>query len=163
MNIFILDEDPVVAANLVDKHIIKMPLETAQILCTVAILKGFKAEYRPTHKNHPAIKWASTSSANWNWLCVHGIALSEEYTKRYNKIHKCQRIIQENKDRTVEIFGDNIHYSKHTEFAKCVPEKFKHLDPINAYKKYYIEDKKYIGFWKHPGIMPKWFEDGIKI
>lgn len=41
MNIFVLDTDPEIAAILhCDKHIVKMPLETAQMLCTIAALKG---------------------------------------------------------------------------------------------------------------------------
>ena len=34
MNIFVIDKDPVVAAqNLCDKHVVKMILESAQMLC----------------------------------------------------------------------------------------------------------------------------------
>ena len=36
MNIFVLDESPVTSAQMqCDKHIVKMPLETAQMLCSV--------------------------------------------------------------------------------------------------------------------------------
>ena len=43
MNIFVVDEDPEVAARqLCDKHVVKMILESAQMLCTVALEHGFR-------------------------------------------------------------------------------------------------------------------------
>jgi len=69
MNVFVLDEDPVLSANLCDKHIVKMPLETAQILCTVARSKGHNAPYKSTHIKHPVVIWTTKSSANWSKYC----------------------------------------------------------------------------------------------
>ena len=76
MNIFFVHKDPVIAAqSLCDKHVVKMVLETAQILCTAIHNSSngdIKPPYRPTHKNHPCVKWAGLSGANFDWLYRHG-------------------------------------------------------------------------------------------
>jgi len=133
-----------------------MPLETAQILCTVARLRGFDAPYKSTHVKHPAVLWIAKSSANWNWLCEHGIALSKEYTYRYDKVHKCQAIIQLMHDKTFEIWKNNIHYSKHTPFVKCMPDQYKVDDAVQSYRNYYKADKAYIAKWTKRSI-PEWW------
>jgi Pyrimidine dimer DNA glycosylase len=85
MNIFVLDLDPVVAASYyIDKHCVKMPLEIAQMLCTAINLQGNETPYKPTHKNHPCSVWLRESLSNWNWLVLHGIAVAEEYTRRFD-------------------------------------------------------------------------------
>jgi hypothetical protein len=86
MNIFVVDEDPEVAARqLCDKHVVKMILETAQMLCTVAHNHGYEAPYKVAHPKHPCTLWAGKSAANWTWLIDHGLAMSEEYTERYGR------------------------------------------------------------------------------
>lgn len=156
MNIFVLDEDPIKAANLLDKHIVKMPLETAQILCTVARSRGFEAPYKSTHVKHPAVLWTAQSSANWSWLCEHGLALCHEYTKRYKKRHKCQDIIIEMQLNTEKIWGEDLHYSKHTAFVQCMPDEYKRPNAVDAYRAYYIGAKKDIAKWDH-SEKPSWF------
>ena len=87
MNIFALDNDVKVAAQWhVDKHVVKMPLETAQMLCTARHELGEKPEsipYKVAHKNHPCTIWCRTSSENYDWLCDLGMVLCKEYTYRY--------------------------------------------------------------------------------
>ena len=83
MNIFTVDHDPTVAAQqLCDKHVVKMPLETAQMLCS-AFDPLDLAPYKRVHYNHPCTQWARQSEANFDWLVTHGLALCAEYTKRY--------------------------------------------------------------------------------
>lgn len=54
MNIFYLSRDPVLCAEMhCDKHVVKMILETAQLLSTAHWELGSTAPYKPTHKNHP--------------------------------------------------------------------------------------------------------------
>ena len=56
MNIFILDEDPLLAAQAqCDKHVVKMVLESAQMLSTTHRIMGEDHEvfYKTVHKNHP--------------------------------------------------------------------------------------------------------------
>lgn len=156
MNIFAIDNDPIIAANLVDKHIVKMPLETAQILCTVAQLRGFVAPYKITHSKHPAIIWTEKSSANWNWLCEHGIALCQNYTLSYHKIHKCEKIIRDLQNRTIEIWQENLPSYKHTEFVKCMPDLCKVDDPVISYRNYYRYAKSYFAKWTNR-TQPEWW------
>ena len=76
MNIFVLDKNPTKAANMLcDKHVVKMIVETAQMLCTTAHVNGhLSVPYKATHKNHPCTLWSNESSANWDWLVEHGEA-----------------------------------------------------------------------------------------
>ena len=75
MNIFYLDEDPVLAAQMhCDKHVVKMILESAQLLSTAHLLidgdelADERGLYKATHKNHPSSKWVRDSSENYEWL-----------------------------------------------------------------------------------------------
>lgn len=71
MNIFILDTNPKIAAQYhVDKHVVKMILETAQLLCSAHWLNGSEAPYKLTHKNHPCAIWTRECVENYNWLCI---------------------------------------------------------------------------------------------
>ena len=83
MNIFYLDEDPKLAAIYqYNKHVVKMILESAQMLCTAHhVIMGDDADvpYKTTHKNHPSTIWARQSGQNYAWLYHHMIALGEEY------------------------------------------------------------------------------------
>ena len=90
MNIFVLSTKPKEAVKwYIDKHVVKMPLETAQILCAVRKQYGDDtAPYKATHIHHPCCQWAAESVENYVWLCILGIELCCEYTYRYGKIHK---------------------------------------------------------------------------
>lgn len=72
MNIFVLSLDPFEAASMqCDKHVVKMVLETAQILSTVkTLLNEEGAPYKPTHVNHPCVTWAKITE-NRRWLTWH--------------------------------------------------------------------------------------------
>lgn len=92
MNIFYLDPDPVrCAAYHGDKHVVKMILETAQLLCTAHHLapNGAPSDrlYRLTHQNHPCAIWVRASKAHYKWAYQLFIALCHEYTRRYGKVH----------------------------------------------------------------------------
>ena len=75
MNIFYLSKDPEKAAWFqCDKHIVKMPLETAQMLCTAhRELDGDEYAdeqglYKRAYWNHPCTIWARESRQNYQWL-----------------------------------------------------------------------------------------------
>ncbi len=91
MNIFYTDSDPKIAAqNMVDRHVVKMILESAQLLSTAHRLIDSESEdilYKSTHINHPSSIWTRENSANYDWLYEHFIALGEEYTHRYSRKH----------------------------------------------------------------------------
>lgn len=135
MNIFYVDHDPVIAAqSLCDKHVVKMVLETAQLLCLA--MPAEISPYRHTHKNHPCAKWVVESTSNWNWLCTHGLALAKEYTYRYGREHKSEAVIR----RTAYYLE-----SGRTPFTippQCMPDEYKVRDTVQAYRKYYREGKR---------------------
>ena len=116
MNIFALSKCPRESAEqMLDKHIVKMPTETCQMLHTNILYMQYVQKYReepqlkdlkafhqeigsklmkPAMLNHPSTIWARQTYANWNWLYEHGLALCDEYTYRYEKKHGThQRIL----------------------------------------------------------------------
>ena len=141
MNIFYLDKDPRVAASyLYNKHVVKMILESAQMLCTAHhCIMGEDADvpYKSTHKNHPSTVWARRSADNYLWLYQHFTALSKEYTKRYGKDHlsytKCKN--------KVNMLPGGLAWSGLTEMPQCMPDKYKDPCSIKAYWNYYIGEK----------------------
>jgi len=146
VNIFVLDEDPILAAQYqCDKHIVKMPTETAQMLSTAIAYLGIEDNnlYKSGFKNHPCSIWTRMTKKNFIWLCDHGLALCEEYTKRYNKIHKAQNIIELAKLYNCKFTGDNL-----TNFAQAMPEECKNEDSVIAYRTYYICYKASFAKWK---------------
>lgn len=82
---------------LFDCHVVKMPLETAQLLYSVWWVNSGSVPvlnpYKCTHKNHPCAVWARSAPSHYIWLCKYGLALCKEYTFRYNRVHKCEEHI----------------------------------------------------------------------
>jgi hypothetical protein len=144
MNIFVLDEDPRIAATMMcDKHVVKMILETAQMLCSVVRKQGGWAPYRQTHARHPCTMWAGESEANWRWLLEHGNALCAEYTQRYSKRHKSQSIID-----YCDHLEMNFNTQEPTPFAQAMPEEYKDENAVKAYRAYYHGEKSSFATWK---------------
>lgn len=96
MNVFMTSPHPTACALMLDdRRLVKMVLETAQLLSSAYVLqgKGHGWTYKLTHQNHPCAKWCRDSRANFLWLCALGIELSNEYTYRYGKRHKSLDVI----------------------------------------------------------------------
>lgn len=156
MNIFILDENPKTCAQYhCDKHVVKMIVETAQLLCSVHWMVGSEAQYKLSHKNHPCSVWSRECIENYIWLCQLGLELCSEYSYRYGKTHKSQKII--------EWCLSNLPNIKHngsiTNFALAMPEQYKSPSTIQSYRDYYIYEKSGIATWKNREI-PQWFMKG---
>jgi len=111
MNVFVLHPCPRTSAQLLcDRHVVKMTLETAQILSTAAILEHptwikFTTPpgtapaqslgprlYRPTHKAHPCVLAAQQDPFYRRWVYLHGIALADEYQFRYGRVHDSRAV-----------------------------------------------------------------------
>ena len=141
MNIFYLDKDPITAAVVqYNKHVVKMILESAQMLCAAHHILGDPDDdvpYKATHRNHPSTLWAGQSAQNYEWLYRHFVALCEEYTKRYDKTHlsytKC-------KDK-VNILPGGMLETGLTEMPQCMPDEYKDKCSVQAYWNYYIGEK----------------------
>ena len=154
MNIFVTDHCPIQSArNLPDKHIVKMPLETCQMLSIIysdwyyGVGKLYKSDgtpYRTAHgafRKHPCTQWAAANQYNLAWLIQHGLALCTEYNLRYNKVHTCERVIHQAESIYRRCFDDDFSQAsrKVADFTRAMPEYLKFdttIDTITAYKRY---------------------------
>ncbi len=153
MNIFVLDYNPVKAAQFqCDKHVVKMPLESAQILCS-AFDPGI-APYKRTHYNHPCSIWARKSRDNYIWLIQHGLALCEEFTYRYKKNHKSREVILWCQKKNKQL---NFETEVKTNFTLCFDDKYKIGNAVESYRQYYKVEKKEIAKWTKCRQKPSWF------
>lgn len=156
MNIFILDNDINKSASyLNDKHIVKMVLEHTQLLCS-QFEKG-EAPYKRSHYNHPCSIWCRESKENYEWLIKYTEVMFKEYTKRYNKVHKSQQVLEWCKNNYTRL---NLPSKGLTRFAQAMPEQYKNKDAVKAYRDYYNNEKSHIATWKN-GNVPYWFK-GVK-
>lgn len=178
MNIFYLDSDPRIAASYhCDKHVVKMILESAQLLSTAhRVLDGVETRelspggrnlkvwyindfrnielYKATHVNHPCAIWTRQSVNNYDWLQKLFIELCYEYTRRYAKTHLCEA-----KFGDVLVFPpDNINDLPFEEPPQCMPDHCKVPgDTVQAYRNYYIQEKSDIAVWNH-STKPNWYK-----
>jgi hypothetical protein len=142
MNIFYTSPCPIECAKaLDDKRVIKMTLETAQLLSTALSHYDILTTYKPTHRNHPCAIWTRASRQNYMWTYDHFIALLNEYEHRFYKTHACSRL-------TNELLACPIQYSDLTPHANCTP--FKNMPTIEAYRTTLIDK------WYLDKRSPKW-------
>ena len=161
MNIFVTDFSPLQsAANLPDKHIVKMPLETCQMLAIIysdwyyGVGKLHRANGIPyatargAFRNHPCTQWAAANQHNLSWLIIHGIGLCDEYAARYDKVHSCLQPILEAIDIYHKCFDDKVSQSwrQVTEFARAMPEYLKYDTNITTIQAYidYLNTKPWL-------------------
>ena len=143
MNIFYLHKDPREAARLqYNKHVVKMILESAQMLCTAHHCYGDKWQkenvpYKQAHLNHPSTVWARRSKATYMWLFKHMMGLGYEYWLRYGKQHlsisKCGMFLSK---PPVHIQGEEF-----VQPPQAMPDEYKDPCSIQAYWNYYIGEK----------------------
>ena len=179
MNIFILNKDPVRSAlDQCDKHIVKMPLEAAQMLCTNhwivkylghiprkleshewQIIKEAKTNevrdfpYLPTMYNHPCTIWARCSLDNYEWLFCYALALNDEYRYRYGKEHKSVHEV------ILSLPEYSIPSNGLTPFAQAMPDELKGEDAVAAYRRFYHKDKATFAEWKFRDKPEWWLEE----
>ena len=161
MNIFYFYDCPIASAKAQpDKMLVKMPLETAQMLCTAhRELDGDEYAdevglYKRAYWNHPCTVWARAGVINYAWLYKHFLALGKEYKYRYGREHGS---ITKLKD-ALEPHPDNINPNPEmTPVAQAMPDKYKRLyDPIQAYRDYCINEKHYAK-WEQGRAKPDWW------
>ena len=156
MNIFILDHDIDKCAEYhVDKHIVKMPLESAQMLCTAHhhYGNGDNVPYKKAHYNHPSTIWVRDNCENYAWLYRHMLALGEEYTKRYGKTHltitKCKEPLSK--------APPGMPWLGFTQPPQAMPDEYKNKCAVKAYRAYYNGEKSYFAKWTTRDT-PEWFQ-----
>jgi len=186
MNIFILNEDPVIAAQeQCDKHVVKMIVESAQMLSTVhrmldgsieqrpsksgkRILKYYKLPderedlyYKAVHHNHPCTVWTRESCCNYSWHYEHFCALMDEYTYRYGKIHSTDTKFR----KALKQLPDNINRTggrTHFKLAmgsnpECVVYGLGGTDPVQSYRNFYqTKQSRFKMDWTKRKV-PEWF------
>ena len=172
MNIFILDKSINKCAEYhCDKHVVKMIIETCQILSAVIDVnyidehrgKGWKSKpsqqlglpnYPPAHVKHPATLWAIEARGKAKWVCHHLRELCHQYYLRYDKNHKLEGCTM--------IYEAQLKYcefkkERKTEFVQAITNKKWHRkDPVEAYRTYYNMEKFTFAKWKL-GNIPNWF------
>ena len=159
MNIFFLDENPKLSAQYhVDKHVVKMILETAQLLCSVHHVTdqvndqvNDQVPYKLSHKNHPCAVWTRQSLSNYLYLCELGLELGKEYTHRYGKKHKSIEVVL-----WCILNRPNIPDIGFTQPAMAMPDEFKVDSVVESYRNYYMGAKINLASWKNRE-KPFWF------
>ena len=157
-----------------DKHVVKMIVESAQMLSTCHRVKDGIAVRIPSNsgkrmiehftlndkrenliykvfgKNHPCNIWLRDNSENYHWLFLHFGALLNEYTERYNKRHKSQALL-------IPLMAPPLNMSRVKSFTfppLCMPDQYKTDDPIESYRAYYRAEKAPGNTWKRN--KPEW-------
>lgn len=133
-----------------DQHVVKMPLETAQMLSTVLRQLGAEVGYKSSHTKHPCTLWAGRTRANFSWLVEHGLALCFEYTWRYHKVHDAKEVIV-----ACAELASKVPEGPLTPFAQAMPEAYRQADAVKAYRAYYVGEKMKFARWTRRGV-PTW-------
>jgi len=185
MNIFALSRSPIESAQqMLDKHIVKMPTETCQMLHTNHLFFGFVELYgyepslkelkqyhkdmnsnlmKPAMLNHPSTIWARKSMHNAKWLYEHGLALCEEYTYRYGKKHGSESRIKDMKNFYIE----SASWERATPVDIAMFDKYRIPNDmevhnwdyvIKSYRHYYLQGKWRFAAWRK-NRRPEWYPE----
>jgi hypothetical protein len=182
LNIFYINEDPQKCAKEhVDRHVVKMIIEYAQLMSTAhRILDG--TQYidltangrkikrwrlpddredrlmKASHINHPSSVWVRANVANYRWLYRMWEFLCKEYTFRYDKKHACSRLLN-----CLDVAPSNIPGGNFYPPTPAMPADCKIGDVLLSYRKYYIDYKHGFANWKKRE-RPDWYvTNGISI
>lgn len=156
MNIFVLDTDIRKCAQYhCDQHVVKMILESVQILCTALNKNGLSTPYKSTHVRHPCVLWVEHSYSNFVWLAHLARELNREYCYRFDKTcaHKSIAVLDE-----IECSSHHYNDIGLTTFAQAMPEQYKVPDnAVQAYRNFYIGEKLKFARWSKRH-QPDWLE-----
>ncbi len=184
MNIFALDSDPRVAAEMLcDKHVVKMIVESCQLMSTAHHVLDGKEVFRTskngrkirtymavtnashppllrcTMMNHPCSIWTRYSSGNYEWLWTHTTELLVQYHIRYEKEHTYTNLVHKTLVQVPSTLAFNTRRGA-TSFVQAMPEKYRQADAVEAYREYYICEKARFAKWKC-GNVPNWFAKAV--
>lgn len=174
-----------------NKHVVKMILESAQMLCAAHWIHLLKQEgkevsdfkrirdaqawawentprtlqppWKMSHLRHPCTLWTAENISNYNWQLSLCESLLKEYTSRYKKRHKTEREVKWlRKNEPVDIANLDL-----TSFPVCMKDDFKVydedgiIDVVGSYRSYYIKDKVRFAKWEPHSSTPEWFTKGV--
>lgn len=163
MNIFVLDKDPHVSAEMMcDKHIPKMIVESFQMMGSAVRRHGAKDADMPLtqagnplkggYKNHPCTLWSGETRENYMWLSMHAFSLCYEFSMRFGKTHACcEGLCQLNE------MSDFLPNSVQTPFALAMPDEFKCDDAVLSYRNFYKSEKRHFAKWEKGREAPYWW------
>lgn len=185
MNIFVLHEDPKIAAQMhCDKHIPKMIVEHAQMLAaayyhTIGVSRkkqfpenqekindlfrgwprkredGSEWHYSVSHVNHPCTVWTRASIENFNWLVECTDELCEEFKRRWNGEPSIKKIINWIRQNPPKLPSLGL-----TPFAQAMPDCYKGSNAVESYRKYYAYKTTYMKIiWKKLDNSPNWWNE----
>jgi hypothetical protein len=159
MNLFVLSLDHKTNARYhVDKHVIKMGLEATQLLSTIAKERcGIDVGYKSTYVNHSVTQWVGTSLDNFLWTTLYAGALFQEYTYRFERIHKSEAVLN-GIGLHLEAISEILPDIGPTPHHLAVSPELKHLEPVLAYRAYYLKNKKRLFKWTKRQV-PPWIVD----
>lgn len=174
MNLFILDPDPVLAAQEnCDKHVCKIILEAAQMVMLAYHEHGmpeakpdFEIWNAKTHKNNHLSKWVRHNSANYQWTIAHGLALCDEFNLRYGKVHKVQRLLEWCRDNppprlptgTLTTFRQAVAEDCYSSPCPVARDVATNDEIVEAYRAYYVKYKAKFAKWSVRPT-PQWFTE----
>lgn len=154
MNIFFLDKDPKICAQYhADKHVIKMILESAQLLCTALNVSAGEqvTQYKSTHINHPCAIWVRENYSNWMYVYHLMYELQKEWQFRWNHSNTHKSIFAlRNSDNPLscsELAGLLLPHEDFTTPALAMPEQYKTDNAVESYRNYYNGEKKHLHKW----------------
>ena len=161
MNIFYVHKDPVIAAQMMcDKHVVKMVIETAQMLCVAHTGNNrYRAErmgmYKPAHVKHPSTRWARENQVQYEWLYRHFVALCDEYTHRYGKVHMTDQKLRKKLADT----PSSLPKGEFSDPPQCMFDDVKiEENTVEAYRNYYRVYKRGFARWTGRNV-PDWFTE----
>lgn len=157
MNIFFLDKSPALAARAhIDKHVVKMILELAQLLSTahhILTPSPHPSLYAACYVNHPCGKWVRASVWNYRWTYELFKELCKEYTYRYGKIHATE-------SKLLHVLAPPPTYIPGVDMtppAQAMPDDCKDGNAVVAYRNYYNTHKRSIATWTRRQV-PTWWK-----
>jgi len=147
MNIFATDPVPEIAANHLDlKRVIKMILESFQLMSNVMWANGGTGFYKISHKNHPCSHWAGASRENFRWLLQHAVELMAVYSAHYSKVHKCN---EHTATCIAHMLAGTFPHEARTPHVNCT--EFKHLPDVHKAYRFQMLKK-----WQADKLAPRW-------
>jgi hypothetical protein len=162
MNLFILDRLPERAARFNnDAHVRKIILEACEMMGYAFDSGKFQPwpwlHKKGLHLNHPMSLWVRRSLQNYDWTLRHAYALSEEFSFRFGKVHKCHEYLDW---ISSHIPIKNLQDSRQTDWPRCFGD-FKSTvgvseDAVYDYRRYYMIAKRHLADWTKRGI-PEWY------
>lgn len=156
-------------------HIVKMIVETAQLLCNVhhrqrehclePYIRKSRIPYRESaagHRKLGSMIWVAESLGNYRWAVQLGLALCAEYNKGRGRaagkttLHRTQRVLE-----WLERNEPNFKKTRRTPVKEkhlAMPPRFKKaMNSVEAYRDYYYSKRKTMEMAWPEGRTPAWW------